>query len=404
MLTDTKVKRIKADKKEERLADGGGLYLSVRDTGSKSWLFRYEYNNKRKWYSFGSYPHLTLHEARAKVIEFKTLLKSSIDPSQHKSASTRFRDVSIEWLEKCKKEKLSASHIKDTSRRLDIINTSLGSEDIHKIKPIQIINFLRSYEYTGKLLERNKVKSIINSIFKYSVAMGLVDYNPCYGISEALQKRFEKKNYGCIKTKNEFKQLLIDIDGYQGSFSIKMALTIAPYVFLRPAELTNLEWQEVNFKEQLITIKAERMKMKTKHIVPMSNQVHNALQQLYKVHKNSPFVFLNHKQTEPIHRDSLSKALRSSLKYNGIDKPKHVTHGFRGTASTFLNEIKSQYGWNSDIIEKQLAHEERNQVRDAYNHAEYIEQRREMMQVWADYLDQLKYGSNVVQFKQQQEA
>ena len=229
----------------------------------------------------------------------------------------------------------------------------------------------------------NKVKSILNGVFKYSVGMDIIKINPVRDLPNDIFEKKADKHYATITDPKEIPWLLDKLEQYEGTYEVRAALIIAPHVFLRPTELTGMLWSEVDFDDHLIRINKGRMKTKKPHLVPMSHQVFKALQNLRNVNIDSDYVFpTDRNKNKPITSDSLRLALRRV----GVSKEKMTPHGFRSMASTRLNEL----GYKDDLIEIQLSHLPANKVRAAYNHAEYLNERRLMMQEWSDYLDNLQ--------------
>ena len=249
-------------------------------------------------------------------------------------------------------------------------------------------NLLLKIQDSGKLDMLRKVKGIANGVFKYSVGMGVILVNPVRDLPNDIFRKKPVKHYSTIVDPKKIAPLLEKLDQYRGSYEVKTALKIAPHVFLRPNELAGLLWSEIDFDEKLIRIGPERMKINIMHYVPMSKQVLNLFKEIRKFSRGGDYVFPSPRDIgKPITPDSLRNAIRKL----GIEKEEFTTHSFRSMASTRLNEL----GFKGDIIEKQLAHTEGNKVRDAYNHAEYLSERRKMMQDWSNYLDKLQNKTSV---------
>ncbi len=281
-----------------------------------------------------------------------------------------------------------------------LINSVFGNIRIDTIETQAVIAFLRKFEAKDYLAQRDKVKAILSQICGFAVASGLCKYNPVTGISTAL-KAYKAKHLAFVKKSDDIHQLLNSIDQYSGNYTTVMALKLAPLVLLRPSELSQLEWSEVDIVKQQLTIKAERMKMRRQHVVPLSTQALVIIEAMQQYSGNDKYVFPSTRCTsKPINISTLRLALRS-MGYDGINKPKHDTHGCRHMGSTKLYELSATYNFTSEIIEKQLAHEERNKVKATYNHAEYLPERQRMMQLWADYLDNIKAGDNVISIVKQ---
>ncbi len=400
-LTDTRIKAFKPLDKLHRELDGKGLYIAIKPNGSRVWEFRYTFNSKPNWLGFGVYPVVTLKQARAIAEEYRTLIASGINPKAYKDRQKNKDDntlggVAAKWLD-IKKTEVSSRHYSGTigSFKKHILPI-FGKRDIDKITAPEIVRFLKTFEAKGHLKQRDKVKSHLNQIFAYAIADGLCEINPVCGINPVL-KTAKSKRFDAVTKPEDIAQLLRDIDNYHGFYTTVMALKLAPYVMLRPSELAALEWEEFSEEKNQLEIKPERMKMRKAHVVPLSKKALAIMKELKEVTGNGQYVFKSPKKpSAPISTNALRLALRS-LGHTGKDggKPKHDTHGFRHMASTRLYEMASMCGLHSDMIELQLAHTQTNKVKAIYNQAEYIEERARMMQVWADYLDNLKLGDNV---------
>ncbi len=388
MLTDTKIRNLKRKKKLYRIADSQGLTLEINPNGSKLWRHRYRFNNRATMMSLGPYPLVTLLEARQARDINKQMLLKGINPKQAKielnpPVRATFEDMFHKWIHK-NKNQWSIGYVEDTIQRSNnYLLPKLGNLPIGDIKSSEIRNLLLRIQDTGKLDMLKKVRSILNGIFKYSVGMDIIKINPVRDLPNDIFERKTEKHYATITDPKEIPWLLDKLEQYEGTYEVRAALIIAPHVFLRPTELTGLFWAEIDFDDRLIRINKERMKTKKPHLVPMSNQVFQMFQNLRNVNSDSDFVFPTSRNiTKPITSD----AIRLALRRVGIGKDKMTPHGFRSMASTRLNE----FGYNADLIEIQLSHLPANKVRAAYNHAEYLDERRLMMQEWSDYLDKLQ--------------
>ena len=400
MLTDTKIRNLKRKNKLYRIADSQGLTLEINPNGSKLWRHRYRFNNRATMMSLGPYPLVSLLEARQARDKNKQLLLKGINPKQIKDElkpriKATFEEMFLKWINK-NKNQWSIGYVEDTIQRSNnYLMPKLGKLPIEDIKSSEIRNLLLKIQDTGKLDMLKKVKSILNGVFKYSVGMDIVKINPVRDLPNEIFEKKAEKHYATITDPKEIPWLLEKLEQHEGTYEVRAALVIAPHVFLRPSELTELEWNEIDFDERLIRINKERMKTKKPHLVPMSRQVFKALQNLRNVNNDSDYVFpTSRNTTKPITSDSLRLALRRA----GIGKDKMTPHGFRSLASTRLNEL----GYKADLIEIQLSHLPTNKVRAAYNHAEYLDERRLMMQEWSDYLDTLQNKEVVTTLAYQQ--
>ncbi len=387
-LTDSKLRVIK-DK--GKYFDGGGLYLFVTSSGGRIWRIDYRHEGKYKTYVVGHYPTITLAQARQTLADIKVTLKSGVDPQAEKQAQKQatfediqntFENIALFWLEKKQSDK-TPKHRQDITSKLErFIYPTFKTRSINAITSKEMLECIRKMEAKGILETAKKTLGICSQIFSFAVGEGIVDINICAGLNRQLESA-PVKHFAFITDKKLFAKLLSDIDRYPHGVLIKTALQIAPYVFLRPSELINAAWQEIDLDNALWTIPETRMKLRRKHLVPLSSQVVELLQGLYEVTGDTPYLFANwNKRNKPITIDGLRQGLRRL----GYDKDTMTTHGFRHTASTMLNEL----GFNRDWIERQLAHTEQNSVRATYNHAEHLQERRRMMQEWANYIDGLK--------------
>ena len=388
MLTDTKIRNLKRKKKLYRIADSQGLTLEINPNGSKLWRHRYRFNNRATMMSLGPYPLVTLLEARQARDKNKQMLLKGINPKQVKiklnpPVRATFEEMFSKWINK-NKNQWSMGYVEDTIQRSNnYLLPKLGNIPIEDIKSSEVRNLLLKIQDTGKLDMLKKVRSILNGIFKYSVGMDIIKINPVRDLPNDIFEKKPEKHYATITDPKEIPWLLDKLEQYVGTYEVRAALIIAPHVFLRPTELTGLLWSEIDFDDHLIRINIERMKTKKPHLVPISNQVFQLFQNLRNVNADSDFVFPTSRNiTKPITSDSLRLALRRV----GVGKDKMTPHGFRSMASTRLNEL----GYSADLIEIQLSHLPTNKVRAAYNHAEYLDERRSMMQEWSDYLDKLQ--------------
>ncbi len=389
-LTDTAIKALKPTGKRTKHFDGDGLYLCVLPSGSKSWRVDYRIAGKYKTATLGKYPTLTLAEARRKTFELKSKLSNGIDPQLEKETQLKaqqdeientFEKVAARWLE----NKQNIKNIKDkkdiASKIERFLYPSLEGKNIKTLTSRDILDTLRKIEAKGLHETTRKALGHCSQIFAFAIAEGSADTNPCINLRGLLQKS-KTKYYPFISEPKDFGKLLYDIDNYPHGILIKIALQIAPLVFLRPTELVESTWDEIDFENALWRISEDRMKKENYHIIPLSRQVTNLLKELYEITGCTPYLFANwNKRNKPIRIESLRKGL-ILLGYEG----KHTPHGFRHSASTLLNELE----YNRDHVEKQLAHSSGGSIRGVYNHAEYLQGRRILMQDWADYCDKLK--------------
>lgn len=391
-LTDKSVKAAKPKEKLYRLADERGLCLEVPTKGNKRWRFRYRFQDKAKMISLGSYPDISLREAREERERMRKLLAQSIDPSlsrkqekESASQSNNFEALAREWFEKFK-VKWTDNHAQTVISRLENnVFPWLGESPIDDIEPSDILPVLRRIEARGAIELAHRVRGIISQAFRYGVASGKAKRDPAADLQGALTPR-TTQHFPTITDPREIADLLRLIDLYQGHFITRCALQLAPLVFVRPVELRKAEWAEIDFDTEEWRIPGEKMKRRTQHIVPLSKQAISILKEIYPFTGDGMYIFPSIRSSKrPMSENTINGALRRL----GYTKEEMTCHGFRSMASTRLNEL----GWNPDAIERQLAHTEEDSVRAAYNHAEHLPERRKMMQTWADYLDSLKLDS-----------
>ena len=390
MLNDAQVRNFTLRDKLYRVSDSHGLCIEINPNGSKLWRHRYRFNNKATMMSLGTYPEVSLLDARQSRDRNKQLLKKGLNPKIKKINNysdnpdeISFKGMFFNWFNN-KKDYWTPGYAEDTLQRANLyLLPIIGKTPIDEIKPPDMLKLLLEIQEKGLLDTLQKVKGIANGVFSHSVGMGIITVNPVRDLPNDVFKRKPKKQHATITDPKDIGLLLNMLENHIGSDEVNAALTIAPHVFLRPGELTGLLWSEVDFHARLISINAERMKMKKVHLVPMSNQVLITLKNLSQIDTGSNYVFPTPRnKNASITTNALLVAIRSL----GIDKFTFTTHGFRLMASTRLNEL----GYRPDIIELQLGHTKSNTLRLDHNHEDNLEERRTMMQEWSDYLEKLK--------------
>ena len=390
MLNDIQLVELKPKDKLYRVSDSHGLCIEINPSGSKLWRHRYRFNNKATMMSLGSYPEVSLLDARQSRDRNNQLLKKGLNPKIPKINNYRdnpdeisFKGMFFNWFNN-KQYDWTHGYADDTLQRANLyLLPIIGKMPIDEISPPDMLKLLFEIQEKGLLDTLQKVKGIANGVFSHSVGMGIITVNPVRDLPNDIFKKKPKKHHATITEPKEIGLLLNMLENHIGSDEVNAALTIAPHVFLKPGELTGLLWSEVDFHKRLISINAERMKMKKVHLVPMSNQVLTTLKNLSQIDTGSDYVFPTPRNKNvSITTNALLVAIRSL----GIDKFTFTTHGFRLMASTRLNEL----GYRADIIELQLAHTKPNTLRVAHNHEDNLEERRTMMQEWSDYLAKLK--------------
>ena len=405
MLTDPKCKNATSGGNAIRkLADGGGLYLWVYADGRKYWRMRYWLGGKEKSLSLGVYPDVSLKDARAKRADERKHLDNKLDPSaERKAANLRgraalensFEAVATEWSNKRANTWVS-SHTLDVTRRLEKnIFPALGLRPIADIDAQELLAVVRKIESRGAHDLSHRVLAVCGQVFRYGVATGRCKGDPTRDLRGALTPHSKKKQ--AAVRPEELPTLLRAIAGYDqiGDKQTKLALQLLATTFVRTNELIGAEWSEFDLDGAMWTVPAHRMKMKHEHLVPLSRQAMELLKQLEETCGGSRFVFPGRNRDKPVSNNTMLFALYR-LGYKG----KMTGHGFRAVASTILNET----GYRADVIERQLAHSARDEVRAAYNRAEYLPERKKMMQQWSDYIDTVQSTGEVVPIRAKKKA
>lgn len=399
-LTDPIIKAAKPKEKPYSLPDGYGLILLVQPTGAKWWRYRYRFNTTPKMLSMGIYPDVTLKEARNQQTRFKELLAQGIDPSRYRqeqkqreaiAAENSFESVARQWWNHWKSGR-TERHAGYTIRRLEAdVIPIIGSKPIDEITAPTLVMVIKKIEARGALDIAGRALTTCGQIFRYAVAHGLAERNPAADIKPSdVLKPTKKTNYARLDQK-EIPELLCKIETYDGQPLTKLALQLMAFTFVRTSELIGARWNEIELDKKLWRIPAERMKMKTPHIVPLSDQAIIILEKIKELAADEILLFPSER------RDGKSMSNNTILYalYRLGYHSRMTGHGFRGMASTILHER----GYKHEHIELQLAHSERNHVSASYNHALYLEPRARMMQDWADYLDAIKTGAAILPFK-----
>lgn len=397
-LTVKAIEALKSKDKLYRVADAHGLCIEVVSTGSKLWRLRYRYNGKAKMMALGKWPDVSLQDARSACQEKKRLLRNGLDPAAvRKELSARakgqdyFEAVTREWFARFKHKWVEQTGIRKMARLESHVFPLIGSIPIDQVDAPQIRRVLLRLESLDKLHTGHRVKNIIGEVMRYAVAMGLVTHNPVPDLIDVLPPAKEQHRASITDPKG-IGGLLRSIAEYTGSPVTRCAMQLAPLTFVRPGELRHAEWSEINLEAKEWRIPAKKMKMKRLHIVPLSRQAVEVLKDIQLVTGHGRYVFPSERSlARPMSNNTVNAALRRM----GYTKEEMTGHGFRSMASTNLNEL----GFHPDHIERQLAHAEGNKVRAAYNYAEHLPERKNMMQAWADYLDGLKEGGKVIPFK-----
>ncbi|MDM2792018.1 MULTISPECIES: tyrosine-type recombinase/integrase [Citrobacter] len=382
MLTIKQIDAAKPKDKPYRLLDSNGLYLYVPVTGKKVWQLRYKLDGKEKVMTVGKYPLMSLQEARDKAWLAKKDVSVGVDPVKAKKLSVKdnsFRSIYQEWYEH-KKQVWSEVYSTELSRMFqDDILPLIGGMEINEIEPMQILEVIRRFEDRGAMERANKARRRCGEVFRYAIVTGRAKYNPAPDLADAM-KGYRKKNYPFLPA-DQIPAFNKALAGFSGSIVSKIATQVLQYAVLRTKELRSMQWSNIDFETRTITIAEEVMKGRRPHLVPMSDQVVSLLEMLRPVTQPiSSFVFSGRNdKKKPISENAVLLVIRQ-IGYEGLASG----HGFRHQFSTIMNE----HEWPADAIEKQLAHANSGSIRGIYNHAQYMDKRREMMQWWADWLDE----------------
>jgi len=381
MLTVKQIEAAKPKERPYRLLDSNGLYLYVPVSGRKVWQMRYKIDGKEKVLTVGKYPLMSLQEARDKAWNARKEVSDGVDPVKAKKlavADNTFGAIYAEWYEH-KKQVWSARYGDELSRMFrDDILPMIGTMDINDIEPMKILEVIRLFESRGAMERANKARRRCGEVFRYAIITGRAKYNPAPDLADAM-KGYRKKNYPFLPA-DQIPAFNKALAGFSGSIVSKVATQVLQYTALRTIELRSMLWKDIDFETRTITISEEVMKGRRIHIVPMSQQVVDLLQSLKPVTEPiSDFVFAGRNDKKKSISENAVLLVIRQIGYEGLASG----HGFRHQFSTIMNE----HEWPADAIEKQLAHANSGSVRGIYNHAQYLDKRREMMQWWADWLD-----------------
>lgn len=398
-LTATAIRNAKPADKTRKLFDGGGLYLEIAPTGSRYWRMKYRYGGKEKRLALGTYPAVTLAAARRGRDAARALLREGRDPMAERKAdklrrrlsdAETFGAVAAEWLDR-QRAKLAPVTITKAQWLLGLAS-DIDDRPIAELTPPEVLALLRKIEAKGHHETAHRVKTRIGQVCRYAIATGRAQRDPTADLRGALTP-VAVTSRAAVTDPAQVADLLRAIDSYTGQPGTVAALKLAPLLFARPGNLRAMEWTEIDLDAGQWRIPAGKMKMREGHIVPLAPQAVAILRELQPLTGHGRYCFPSLRTpNRPMSENTVNAALRRL----GYDKDTMTGHGFRALASTRLNEM----GWPPDVIERQLAHAERNKVRAAYNRAQYLAERQKMMTAWADYLDELRSNSGkVVAFK-----
>jgi integrase len=393
VLTVFAIEKAKPREKPYKLSDGGGLSLLVEPNGSKLWRFRYRFGGKENMLAFGPFPAVTLASARHKRDAARRLIVEGIDPSQQRkdqkaanaeAGKNTFGVIAAEYLAKLKAEGSAESTLSKNKWLLKDLASPLAARPITEIKPAEILDLLRRIEKTGRRDTARRLRGTIGSVYRYAIATLRAENDPTYALRGALLQPIVQHR-AAITDERELGALMRCIDEYDGWPTLRAALLFLALTMTRPGDVRHMRRTEVNFPKATWSIPAERMKMRRPHDVPLSRQALQVLREIWDVSEHE-LVFPS---VRSLKKPLSENAMNSALRRMGYDKTEATAHGFRSSASTILNER----GFNADVIEAALAHEDEDDVRRAYNRSRYWPQRVELMQAWADLLDRFREES-----------
>jgi integrase len=400
-LTDVAIRSAKPREKPYKLADAAGLFLLVQPSGGKLWRLKYRIDGREKKLGFGTYPDVSLSDARKRRDEARELIAAGKDPSREKQrakvrarldAGNTFTAIANEYCAKRKRDGEKAWAPATASRSeylLSLLNGSIGRLAINEIEPADVLGAIRKIEGKGNLESARRTLQLASAVFRYAVATVRLASDPTRDLRGALTAP-TVTHYGAVTDARRVGELLRAIDGYEGQGFAKVAMQIAPHVFVRPGELRHAEWSEIDFEGALWIIPAEKMKMRKPHHVPLSRQAVALFRAMYEVTGPTGYVFPSIRtRTRPMSDNTINAALRRL----GYSSDEMTAHGFRAMASTLLNESGK---WHPDAIERALAHGDSDKVRAAYHRGAHWDERVRMAQWWSDYLDALRKGAEVV--------
>ncbi|PHM28061.1 tyrosine-type recombinase/integrase [Xenorhabdus budapestensis] len=394
-LTARQVETVKPQNKDFKLSDGGGLYLLVKTTGSKYWRLKYRIAGKEKLLAIGTFPLITLAEARRKRDEAKKLIAEGIDPNQDKKQkklaaqgeiSNTFESIAREWYEG-RKDRWSVGYREDMMDAFEKdVFPYIGHRPIAEIKPLELLDLLSIMEKRGVTDKLKKVRQRCGEVWTYAIITGRAEYNPAPDLASAFIPH-QREHYAHLSV-DELPEFLRSIDKYMGSQIVRTSLRMLILTGVRPGELRKAEWSEINLDKAVWTIPAEKMKMRRTHVVPLSEQVIDLLKQIQPISGSYQYVFPSRTDYRKHISDMAINTMIRRIGYSG----RATGHGFRHTMSTILHDQDFNTAW----VEKQLAHVDKNSIRGTYNHAQYLDGRREMLQWYADYMEMLERGENVL--------
>ncbi len=396
-LTDTEISKAKPRAKEYKLFDGGGLYLSISPKGGKWWRLKYLLENKEHRISLGTYPTTPLKEARKQRDILKEKIALGINPSierkekklslkvKHDEAQNTLSCVADEFFTQIVESVTPKYHKKLKSYYQNHVKATLGTKPIKEILRTDILSIVDSMQDKGIFESTKKTINLLERVYKYAVAREYVKHNIIADFDKKIVlKKRAVKHHATFTDDKSIKILLEAINNYSGEIVTRYALKIIPYLALRPIELRSLRWEYINFKDNLIVIPADKMKMRKEHLIPLTSTVKKMIEELQEFTSDKPYLFAN-----AVYKDRYmsENTINVALRRMGFSKDEIVSHGFRSMFSTIANEKSS---FSRDVIDAQLAHSIGNSVSQAYNRAKYLDERVQLMQWWSDYLNEVQ--------------
>jgi len=398
-LTEKAIGNAKPGDKPRKLSDEKGLFLLITPNGGRWWRFKYRFGGKEKLLSLGTYPDVSGKEARERRDEARKLLSQDIDPGANRKAIKRaradlaansFELIARQWYAKVSPSLADSTNTKNLKFLEGDVFPWIGGKAVSDIAAPDLLSVIRRIESRGAIDIARRVHALCGRVFRYAVGHGLCQRDPSRDISmKDILPPANVLHHASVTNPKEAGALMRAIEDFTGSFATRCALRLAPLVFVRPGELRQAEWTEFDLDKAEWRIPASKMKMGVQHIVPLAKQAVAILREIKPLTGGGRYVFPGERTSErPMSENTINGALRRL----GYKKEEMTGHGFRSMASTLLHEL----GYPHAVIERQLAHGERNKVSAAYNFAEYLPERRKMMREWADYLDNLKAGAKVI--------
>ena len=398
-LTDTAIRALKPHKRPYKVADGTGLYLLVTPAGSRLWKLKFRNGGGReKKLSFGAYPEVSLKEARKQRDEARKIAAEGIDPAEKRkrdrhaakvNAANSFQAVARAYIDKRGREGVSPSTLSKLNWILRQIERRIGARPVAEIQPFEILEAVRRIEASGRCESAHRALQFSSQVFRYAVACQFAHSDPTRDLRGALTGH-KAKNHAAILEPAKVAELLRAIDGYEGGLVTRAAMQLSAILFVRPGELRHAEWSEFDFEAKIWRIPADKMKARLEHVVPLPRQALELFEGLRRVTGDGRYVFPSVRSGA---RAMSENTVNAALRRLGYTKDEMTAHGFRAMASTLLNESGM---WSPDAIERALAHQGKDAVRAAYHRGQHWNERVEMAQWWADYLDRLRTGAQVV--------